>query len=112
MAKKKVIKGWSAERRAKWDAAHPKAINQLKKALKGGIFNAVDLINYPPHYTSGKIEVLDFIEDQQLGYHLGSVVKYVARAGKKNPLTKLEDLKKAQFYLNRKISNMEKEVTL
>lgn len=52
-----------------------------------------DVINHPSHYTRGKIEVIDFIEDQQLPYHLGNVIKYVARAGYKGD--KLEDLKSA-----------------
>lgn len=52
-----------------------------------------DAVNHPSHYTRGKIEVIDFIEDQQLPYHLGNVIKYVARAGYKG--NKLEDLKKS-----------------
>ena len=62
-----------------------------------------DNINHPSHYTDGKIEVIDFIEDKKLPYHLGNVIKYISRAGKKNPDTELEDLKKAQWYLNRYI---------
>ena len=60
-----------------------------------------DVINHPSHYTRGTIEVIDFIEDQQLPYHLGNVIKYIARAGHKGD--KLEDLKKAQWYLARYI---------
>lgn len=60
-----------------------------------------DVINHPSHYTRGKIEVIDFIEDQQLPYHLGNVIKYIARAGYKGD--KLEDLKKARWYLDRYI---------
>lgn len=56
-----------------------------------------DVINHPSHYTRGKIEVIDFIEDQQLPYHLGNVIKYVARAGHKGD--KLEDLKKSAVVL-------------
>ena len=52
-----------------------------------------DVVNHPSHYTRGNIEVIDFIEDQQLPYHLGNVVKYVARAGFKGD--KVEDLKKS-----------------
>ncbi len=63
----------------------------------------MDTINHPPHYTSGKIEVIDFIEDQHLGYHLGNVIKYVCRAGKKDPEKEIEDLKKAEWYLVRYI---------
>lgn len=62
-----------------------------------------DNINHPAHYTDGKIEVIDFIEDKKLPYHLGNVIKYISRAGKKNPDTELEDLKKAQWYLSRYI---------
>lgn len=65
----------------------------------------VDLVNHPPHYTMGTIEVLDFIEDQKFNYHLGQVIKYVCRSPHKG--NELEDLKKAQFYLNRHIANLE-----
>lgn len=63
-----------------------------------------DGINHPSHYTRGKIEVIDFIEDQQLPYHLGNVIKYIARAGYKGD--KLEDLKKARWYLDRYINEV------
>jgi hypothetical protein len=65
-----------------------------------------DTVNHPPHYTAGKIEVIDFIEDQQLGYHLGNVVKYVCRADHKG--SRLEDLKKAAWYLDREIEKSSK----
>lgn len=67
-----------------------------------------DPVNHPAHYTDGKIEVIDFIEDKNLGYHLGSVVKYVARAGKKDPAKHVQDLQKAAWYLNRHIENLKK----
>ena len=60
-----------------------------------------DGVNHPAHYNAGKIEVIDFIEDQQLCFHAGNVVKYVARAPHKG--RELEDLKKAAWYLNRLI---------
>lgn len=63
-----------------------------------------DVINHPSHYTRGKIEVIDFIEDQQLPYHLGNVIKYIARAGYKGD--KLEDLKKARWCLDRYINEV------
>lgn len=63
-----------------------------------------DAVNHPLHYTRGKIEVIDFIEDQQLPYHLGNVIKYIARAGYKGD--KLEDLKKARWYLDRYINEV------
>jgi hypothetical protein len=61
-----------------------------------------DVVNNPDHYTAGGIETIDFIEAKGLDYHLGNVVKYVSRAGKKSA-DSLEDLKKAQWYLNRAI---------
>lgn len=63
-----------------------------------------DLINHPPHYTRGKIEVIDFIEDQALGYHESNALKYICRARWKGK--ELSDLKKAIWYLNRKIQRM------
>ena len=67
------------------------------------MYAAHDAVNHPPHYTTGKIEVIDFIEDQKLGYHLGNVIKYVARAKHKGDY--LENLKKAQWYLNREVES-------
>ena len=63
-----------------------------------------DPVNHPSHYTSGNIEVIDFIEDQKLGYHLGCAMKYICRAGKKDPTKTAEDLRKAIWYLERYIS--------
>ena len=57
----------------------------------------------PSHYNHGDIEVIDAIEDWGLGFHLGNVVKYVARAGKKDSGPFVQDLKKAQWYLSRLI---------
>ena len=63
----------------------------------------------PNHYQRGIIEVWDFIEDQNLDYFLGNVIKYVCRAGHKPSEDILEDLKKAKTYLSKKISIIEKE---
>ena len=68
-----------------------------------------DNVNHPSHYTSGKIEVIDFIEDQHLGFHLGNAVKYISRAGRKNPDNNIEDLRKAVWYINRQIQRLERE---
>lgn len=66
-----------------------------------------DNVNHPAHYTSGKIEVIDFIEDKELGFHLGNAVKYISRAGRKNPDKTVEDLRKAVWYINREIGRLE-----
>lgn len=68
-----------------------------------------DNVNHPSHYTSGNIEVIDFIEDQKLDYHLGNAVKYIARAGKKDPDKFIEDLEKAIWYIKRKIETYNKD---
>lgn len=69
--------------------------------------NAIsNVIDHPSHYNRGKIEVIDFIEDQGLSFHLGNVIKYIARAGSKGD--KLEDLKKARWYLDRYINEVMK----
>ena len=69
----------------------------------------MDNVNHPNHYTQGKYEVIDYIEDklskeELQGYCVGNVLKYVSRFKHKN---RLEDLKKAEWYLNRLIKNME-----
>lgn len=61
-------------------------------------------VNHPSHYNDGKIEVIDFIEDKSLGFHLGNAVKYICRAGKKDPAKTKEDIQKAIWYLNRFIN--------
>ena len=58
-----------------------------------------DAVNHPAHYTQGHIEVIDFIEDQQLGYHLGNAIKYVCRCRYKG--TPRQDVEKAIWYLQR-----------
>ncbi|MEQ8785103.1 MAG: DUF3310 domain-containing protein [Pirellulaceae bacterium] len=70
---------------------------------------ADDAIEHPAHYTFSRIEVIDSIEAWELGFHLGNVVKYVARAGRKG--SKLQDLKKARWYLDREIQRLERPAT-
>ena len=61
----------------------------------------------PDHYRRHGIELIDIVED--LGYNRGNAVKYLVRAGVKNPDTEMEDLKKAQWYVNREIARLEGE---
>lgn len=74
-------------------------LTQLGEQYLDQLQKEIDPVNHPKHYTFGKFEVLDVIEDWELGFHLGNVVKYVARAKYKG--NEIEDLKKAQFYLER-----------
>ena len=70
-------------------------------------------VNHPNHYGGEKntYEVIKVCEawGLDLDAYLFNVVKYVARAGKKDKNKEIEDLKKAEFYLKRKISNLENE---
>ena len=61
-----------------------------------------DNINRPKHYNQGRIEPIEVIEDWEVGYHLGNVIKYIARAKYKGNM--VEDLKKARWYLDRYIN--------
>lgn len=63
-------------------------------------------VNHPSYYQ-GKIEVIDFIEDKRLGFNLGNCIKYIARCHLKHKDNPVEDLKKARWYLDREIRNME-----
>ena len=65
-----------------------------------------DPIN-PNYYRDGGIETIDFIEAKKLCFHLATAVKYISRAGKKNPDTEIEDLRKAAWYINRRIQQLE-----
>lgn len=72
-----------------------------------------DDVQNPQYYTDSKIEVIDYIEDKNLGFCLGNVVKYVSRAGRKHSAgmsdkeKAIQDLKKAQYYLDRRIKELE-----
>lgn len=68
-----------------------------------------DSVNHPAYYVDGNIEVIDYIEDKGLGYHLGNAIKYISRAGKKDPKKTAEDLRKAVWYIERYIGLIEGE---
>lgn len=63
-------------------------------------------VDHPNHYNSGKIEVIDYIEDQNLNFHLANAVKYISRAGKKDVDKTVEDLEKAIWYIERYINHV------
>lgn len=65
-----------------------------------------ETVNHPSYYKTGGIEAIDAIEAWGLGFNLGNVVKYIARAGHKTT-DGLRDLKKAEWYLSREIERME-----
>ncbi len=68
--------------------------------------NEEEKVNHPKHYNVGKFEVIDVIEDWNLGFHTGNAIKYIARAKyKKN---EKEDIQKAIWYLNRYLKEVKK----
>lgn len=71
-----------------------------------------DAVSHPSHYTDGRIEVIDFIQDKKLDFARGNVVKYICRAGKKggSKAKEIEDLKKAKQYCEFAIRDLEGRV--
>lgn len=72
-----------------------------------------DVVNHPSHYTQGEVECIDAIKASMsvkefAGYLKGNCIKYIWRyMDKSNPL---EDLKKAQWYLNKLIEFTEEQI--
>lgn len=69
-----------------------------------------EMINHPNHYggENNVYEAIKVIDAWGLGFSLGNTVKYISRAGKKDPKKELEDLKKALWYLEHHIKKLEK----
>lgn len=60
-----------------------------------------EAVSHPNHYTAGrKYEPIEVISDWGLDFDLGNAVKYISRAGRKDPSKTKEDLEKAIFYIN------------
>lgn len=68
-------------------------------------------IEAPKHYVEGrKIQPIQVIEDWELNHHLSCTIKYISRSGRKHDAIK--DLKKAIWYLERRIKLLEKNNNL
>ena len=65
-----------------------------------------EAVNHPPHYNTGKYEVIDVIEDWDLGFNTGNAVKYIARHNHKGEA--IQDIDKAIWYLQRHKAVLEK----
>jgi len=70
----------------------------------------MDKVNHPAHYggIDNLYEAIKVIEAWELSFVLGNAVKYISRAGKKSGSSYIEDLRKAQWYLNREIENVQR----
>lgn len=99
--------GWIPEKRR-----HVEDLSQEVLAVPGSEvrFEKPDTKTEPAHYKMSKIAAIDVIEDWDLGFHAGNVIKYFARAGYKEGVTALDDLKKARWYLDRLIQTAEGKV--
>lgn len=75
--------------------------------------NNKEMVNHPQHYGGEEnvYEAIKVIESWDLDFHLGNTVKYISRAGKKGTDKELQDLKKALWYLERKIKNLENNIS-
>lgn len=83
----------------------PENVNKRRKEL--GLPELTDTIDHPSHYTQYQgVEVIDLTE--QMNFNRGNAVKYVCRAGFKDPSTEIEDLQKAIWYLQREIDRISK----
>lgn len=72
-----------------------------------------DAVNHPSHYGGDTTyETVKVIAAWGLGFLLGNAVKYISRAGKKDPMKLVEDLKKARWYLDQAIARLERGETL
>jgi len=67
----------------------------------------VDPVNKPEHYQYSSIQPIDVIDAWELDFYLGSVIKYISRYQRKGK--PLEDIKKAAWFINKKIEEMEKK---
>lgn len=65
-------------------------------------------VTHPSHYTDGGIETITYIDAKGLNFCRGNAVKYISRAGKKDPAKEIEDLQKAVWYLNYEIGRLQK----
>tara|TARA_R110000823_G_scaffold216020_2_gene345602 strand:+ start:3944 stop:4279 length:336 start_codon:yes stop_codon:yes gene_type:complete len=90
-----------AEAAHEWMLLEKIARTREEREGQGNIYN-------PPHYTSGRqIEPIDVIEDWGMNYHISTAIKYLSRAGRKSD--EIQDLKKASWYISRRISMLEFE---
>ena len=85
------------------------ALKNTVSSLRKNKEEKYEIVNHPQHYggAEARHEAISVIEEWDLGFHLGNVVKYISRAGKKPDQTTISDLQKARWYLDRYIENLE-----
>ena len=105
------------EEKQSWPAGDPSSVERcltcgvVRRSHQGKNHKWVpggdDPVHNPAHYGGGDnlYEAIKVIEAWGLGFHLGNTVKYIVRAGRKDD--ELEDLRKAAWYLQRRIEQLE-----
>lgn len=95
-----------------WDGAFlPVAVPPKELTFEEKRKESPDPVAHPAHYTYGKIEVIDFIQDKDLNFALGNAVKYIVRAGHKSEQgmsdkeKAIQDLEKAKQYIDFEIEH-------
>ena len=78
----------------------------LKEVLQGGLQNN-DVVKHPSHYCYSEYEPKDVIREWNLNFNLGSAVKYIARAGRKDDV--IQDLSKAKQFIEFEIEYLQKQ---
>jgi hypothetical protein len=90
--------------RDQWDDFYGTSNSNLSNETLPTASSLIGMTKYnPSHYQRGRIQVWDFIVDQQLDFLAGNIIKYICRAGHKNQETELDDWLKIRAYVNRKI---------
>ena len=72
---------------------------------------AAETVNHPAYYHADTIEAIEVIEAWKLNFNRGNALKYISRAGRKDPARELEDLNKALWYLRREIERLRRDTT-
>jgi len=65
------------------------------------------MVDHPVHYNTGKYEVIDVLEDWDMGFHCGNAIKYISRH--KHKMNPAQDIEKAIWYLQRYLGNMNED---
>ena len=86
------------------------ALKNTLVVLRSDKQESYEIVDHPKHYggPKAKHEAISVIEEWNLGFHLGNVVKYISRAGRKPDQSMVDDLKKAKWYLERFIEKVDK----
>lgn len=84
----------------------PHTISEFSTTFSEDSKEDSDFVNHPQHYRPGTYEAINVIREWNLNFALGNAVKYICRAGRKDPNKQIEDLEKAIFYLENEVKTL------